>query len=55
VWSVGDNEPPTLVTDVGQSVASGASTQINFTFKRAAASSGYSLSVTLSNGCTIYQ
>jgi hypothetical protein len=55
VWSAGDDEPPTLVTGVGQSVASGSSTQINFTFKRAAASSGYSLTVTLSNGCKKYQ
>ena len=52
VWSAGDDEPPTLVTGVGQTVASGSSTQINFTFKRAAASSGYALTVTLSNGCT---
>jgi hypothetical protein len=52
IWSAGDDEPPTLVTGVGQNVASGNSTQINFTFKRAAASGGYSLTVTLSNGCT---
>ena len=52
VWSTGDDEPPTQVTGVGKGVAEGASTQIKFTFKRAAASSGYSQTVTLSNGCT---
>jgi len=52
VWSTGDNEPPTQITGVGMGVAAGASSQITFTFKRAAALSGYSLSVTLSNGCS---
>jgi serine/threonine-protein kinase len=51
VWNLGDDEPPTSVADVGKSVESTSSTQIEFAFKRAAAATGYSLTVTLSNGC----
>jgi predicted Ser/Thr protein kinase len=52
VWYVGDDEPPTQVSGIGKGVAAGTSTQIKFTFKRAAAPASYSLEVTLSGGCT---
>jgi serine/threonine protein kinase len=51
IWSAGDDEPPTLVSGIGEMVDAGTSTQITFTFKRAAASSGYSILVNLSDGC----
>jgi predicted Ser/Thr protein kinase len=55
VWSIGDDEPPTLVSGLGIDLAAGASTQIKFTFKRAAAANGYFIMVTLANGCVIVQ
>jgi serine/threonine protein kinase len=51
VWNLGDDGPPTLITDLDITVPSQAQTQIKFTFKRAAALTGYSLTLTLSNGC----
>ncbi len=51
VWDLGDDIPPTLVTDVGKVIAPTTQAHIKFTFKRAAASTGYSLTLTFSNGC----
>jgi serine/threonine protein kinase len=51
VWSIGDDEPPSLVSGINEVVGARTSIQIAFTFKRSAASSGYSILVNLSNGC----
>lgn len=53
VWNFGDDDPPTHVNGVGKDVGANAATSLTFTFKRAAESSGYSIYVTLSNGCLV--
>jgi hypothetical protein len=50
IWEGADEESPTNASD-GGAVGSGSSKGISFTFKRAAAGSGYFLRVSLSNGC----
>jgi hypothetical protein len=52
VWDGGDQEPPTTALGVGSVLGQSSSTQLIFTFKRSAGSTGYSLNVTLTNGCT---
>lgn len=51
VWTGSDTEPPSSVGLGSTSISSSA--ELEFHFLAAAESSGYSLSVTFSNGCTI--
>ena len=53
VWDEGDDTPPTLVNGVASNVNSGASSQLKFVFKRAAALTGYELQVAFMNGCVL--
>ena len=53
VWDKTDDEPPTKISGVGQSVSAGGATSISFTYKRAAEESGYTLNVRLVNSCVI--
>ena len=53
VWNDGDDTPPTRTDNIGKDVGASAATSLAFTFKRAAESSGYSIYVTLGNGCLV--
>jgi serine/threonine protein kinase len=51
VWSGSDDPPSTSMSGFSKSVGAGSSAEIIFTFKVAAKSAGYSLTVHTSNGC----
>jgi serine/threonine protein kinase len=53
IWDVTASEPPTTISDVGETIDSGGSESIAFIFKRAASISGYHIKVTLDNGCQV--
>jgi hypothetical protein len=51
VFSGSDEASPTAMSGFSKTVGPGSSAEIVFTFKVAAASSGYSLTVRTTNGC----
>ena len=53
VWNIGDDVSPTRIDNIGKDVGASAAISLSFTFKRAAELSGYSIYVTLGNGCLV--
>lgn len=58
IWSGTENSPPTTLTqwsgsDAARQVSASSTEVLRFTFKRSADPTGYAISVTFDNGCSV--